>query len=64
MLLVMMAHLLEDFLAVSRELPHRLHVTFAQVVHALAYVFVREAFMFESFANDLQIRHAGYSHFR
>lgn len=40
------------------------HVTRAQVIHALAYVFRRDAFVAQGFGHDLQIRHAGDMHLR
>ena len=47
---------LEHFLAVPRKFVHGFHVAFAQVMDALANVFVSEAFMFQSFADDMRGR--------
>jgi hypothetical protein len=55
---------LEHLVSVAGQLSHCVHVTLAQFVHAVADVFMREAFMFQSFANDLQVSHPRNFHFR
>src|SRR2546427_7843856 len=53
---------LKQLLTISGGLPHLFHVAIAQTIDARSHLALREAFMPQSLANNLQVGHAGNFH--